>query len=157
MSETNNSSIIYLSDPRHLSLAWQHGYVLVKDLTLYSLLIMFYFNKLITQGRWKKKSEIPGIFFLPSLSLVKLHITNFFSWNKIFQAYRGVRTHHLRVSLTFPQRFSPWRPRGCWCWGGVPPQVTTIFPSNIQKMDIFGQSWTRLRVWGPFKKTTYKG
>ena len=23
------------------------------------------------------------------------------------QAYRGLRTHHLRVSLTFPQRFSP--------------------------------------------------
>ena len=85
------------------------------------------------------------LFFTPSLSEVKILISLLeIKYLKIFQAYRGVRTHHLRVSLTFPQRFSPRRPRGRWCWGGVSPQVYLVNGPDINQVNVLLKTFPEL-------------
>ena len=75
-----------------------------------------------------------------------------------FQAHCGVWSHHLWVSVPFPQGLPSRGQGGCRCRGCLPSQVFAFCMHFCAKIFVVkNQSWSRSRVWGVAKKAAHNG
>ena len=73
------------------------------------------------------------------------------------KAHRGLRPHHLRISLPLPKGLPPRGSGGCWRWGGLPPQVGRKLWYNVNHSFVFSKGGARPWVWGPSEAAAHEG